>query len=190
MHFKVSAQLNLSDSTILMKITKSVSLESQIVYVDLVDKSNYLINQLKSNFKTKKIVDQKTNAEILLTKKEKKFLIYESKKQVIWPENLFISSLRISSDSIWAFLNNEKQKQKIAHDEALKVNDADKLQSLNKKKVWVFRFNKPIYIRNNTICLVTYQAFCSKDCGRSESVFYKKENNDWIKWITVLSGDF
>jgi hypothetical protein len=31
---------------------------------------------------------------------------------------------------------------------------------------------------------------CGGDCGRAQTSFYKKEDDEWIEWIIVSSGVF
>jgi len=69
-------------------------------------------------------------------------------------------------------------------------NDTATVRKLRYDYTFVFTFAKPVYIRDNTVCLVAFGAMCGSDCGRTETSFYRRENNEWTKWIIVSAGDF
>jgi len=43
----------------------------------------------------------------------------------------------------------------------------------------IFRFSKPIFFRNNTLCLFYYGNFCPGLCGFESLIIYKKEGDAW-----------
>ena len=49
-------------------------------------------------------------------------------------------------------------------------------------------FSKPIFIRDNSICLFYYIFYCGNTCGHSQLAFYRWRNNKWTKWIHVIGG--
>jgi hypothetical protein len=72
------------------------------------------------------------------------------------------------------------------------INEMEYLKSRNYKKEYsdytnVYSFAQPIFFKQN-VCLVYYRRMCGGECGYEVLRFYKKENNQWKKWIVIQSG--
>lgn len=192
--FRISGQNICKDDTIILfKAFREVSLQKTIVYVDTVNKDCKVPNLLKEVFQKNKIIDKgnsKPKNVLKLTKAEKNYLLTQIGQQIVWNNGLFPNSVRIDSDSMWTYLMRQKSIKKASMSETILNHDTITFKELNRQYNFVYIFTKPIYIRDNTICLITYSAMCGTDCGRSEISFYKKENNIWSKWLIVSAGDY
>ena len=135
--------------------------------------------------------DTKQNS-ITLTKSEFKLLHQqiENYKDLKWEENLFTYSTRIPSDSVLKNLNERRKKLKEEKYNALARMDSTTFNNLKYKEPWVYGFSKPLYFRYNTFCLLYIVALSSGTSGYDEIAFYKKENENWSKWIVVAHGEF
>jgi hypothetical protein len=129
--------------------------------------------------------------KLRLTKSEYKYLLQQVKKyeNYVWDSNLFNNSKRISADSMWTYLDNEKRVFSKIRENAIMNKDTLTLRKL-RYPLWVYGFSKPIYFRNNNICLLYYVAMCGNPCGHDAVCFYKKEDNKWTKWIEIDGGDY
>ena len=132
----------------------------------------------KKAFRKKKFVSRHAflkGNHITLTAAERKYIITEFKKMraKVWQQNLFSNSQRVPYDSTFAqlsfFLREDLQNQ----------------QSLY-RSVW--RFAKPVFLRNNTICLIAYIYMIHSSGGEEELAFYKKyKDGRWRRFI-IISG--
>jgi len=49
----------------------------------------------------------------------------------------------------------------------------------------LYSFSKPIFFRNNTLCIL-YKAYsCGEECGEGDVSVYKFENGKWKYWISL-----
>lgn len=48
-----------------------------------------------------------------------------------------------------------------------------------------YRFSKPILFRNNTLCVFYCSYYCSSFCGEGTLMVFRKEQGNWIKWLTL-----
>lgn len=113
---------------------------------------------------------------ICLTKEERKILISAFGASCTWDTDLFPNSISVENE-----------------DEGFNI--ISMLKSGNNQKpdtghFYVFLFSKPIYIRNNSVCLIAMSAICGGTCGITDISFYKKVNEKWEKWINVGGGVF
>jgi hypothetical protein len=101
---------------------------------------------------------------LVLTKKEKDYIIrkLDSVQNYSWKEEVFPNSKIVVQDTLWDYL-------------------------LKNHKAVVHQFSKPIFIRDNSICLIYYMIFKGAG-GPSYFGFYKKKNGIWEEWISVSSG--
>lgn len=129
---------------------------------------------------------------IRLSKKERKYLFQqiEAYKDFKWNENLFPNSIKIKKDSMWSYISWETNILREKQKNAILSKDTIALKEIKKELPRVYGFSKPIFIRNNSICLLYHFSMCGNPCGHYEINFYKKENGKWIKWIEMARGEY
>lgn len=179
-----------NDTTILLNAFKKISSKEQIVYVDTVNPNSSGSDRLKELIKGGTFTDKRNDKRIILNSTEQDYLLVELAKQVVWSDTLFANSKRIDADSMWTYLKQENKKLSDLRNQAALKMDTTTYKKLQYEHQYVFTFAKPIYIRNNTVCLINIKAICGSTCGQEETSFYKKENKKWIKWIEVSHGDY
>ncbi|HIA11202.1 MAG TPA: hypothetical protein EYN69_03905 [Flavobacteriales bacterium] len=133
----------------------------------------------------RKFIDS-TWENLQLTDQEYEYLLdqIELNKDFVWKDSLLANSQYIPKDSIWTYLHNERRKWY----EIYKQNPAT--ENLKRERPWVFQFSRPIYLRDNQLCLLYYVALCGKVSGHYQIAFYKKEEDAWIEWIVIGGGDY
>ena len=188
--YETYGQFNQSDTTILLRAFRQVTSQKQIVYVDTVGPNSYLQEKLQEALKKYSITDKKRGHSIALTEREINYLLLQLGQETIWYDNLFFNSKRIDSDSLLSVEKKMYTERIEFLNQAILQKDTVKIKDLKQNISYVFEFTKPIYIRDNTICLISFYAICGLDCGQSEASFYKKEKGEWTKWVLVASGDF
>ena len=116
---------------------------------------------------------------IQLSRRERKHIFYETSIThwpFVWMDNLFKNSQRIPKDSAGAYLKAFERKN-------------HPYDSKNGYQFW--HFSKPVYLRDNTICLVSFVYMCGGLCGEDEVAFYKKnENGRWERFVVLRAGVF
>lgn len=164
--------------------------QAPIAYIDSALPYNSTLFFEKLNQDT--ITNYNNSNFIILSEQEKELLRVESQKnnQSCWDPNLFTNSILVKKDSMWSFLEAKRiqliglQKQNYANqDTALKNLAFDRSQ-------WLFAFSKPIFLRDDTICLVNFIALIGKIDGDQQLAFYRKENGQWKCWIIINSGSW
>lgn len=108
---------------------------------------------------------QKDNIrQLILTKNEKKYLLKKVDEQqgFVWPDNLFQNVRKDSSDK--------------------------KNLTSNFKKFFqpIYNFSKPIFIRNDSICIFYYGYYCGGECGQGSVEIYHKIDGKWTNWISMI----
>ncbi|MBL0049285.1 MAG: hypothetical protein IPP32_14460 [Bacteroidetes bacterium] len=186
-------QISEDDSTILLKAFRQVTLRDQIVYTNKFTPESYFADMLKGRIEkgiiTENSKDPKSKS-ITLTSEEQKYLLGQLKQQITWADNLFLNSKLIDADSVWTYSSQMSTNHISAVNQAILLKDTLRIIELKKHNPFVFTFLRPIYLRDKSICLITFIALCGNSCGRSEMSFYKREKNDWKKWIVVSNGQF
>ena len=183
-------QVSQDDTTILLKAFRQITTQRQIVYVDSVNANKSVPERLKDVFQKGTVTDIRQGNSITLTKAEQNYLLSQLGQQVFWSDNLFANSKRINTDSMWTFLRQMNVQRALSLNQAVSQKDTVTIMNLRYDNPYVFIFAKPIYIRNNTVCLIAFSAMCGSSCGQTEVSFYKNENNEWTKWIMVSAGVF
>ena len=188
--YKTYGQVSQDDTTILLKAFRQVTWQQPIIYVDIVNANSSVPERLREVFQKGTITDKRKGNFITLTKTEQDYLLSQLGQQTVWSDNLFSNSKRIDTDSMWTYLRQMNAQRTLSINQAALKNDTVLIKKLKYDYPYVFTFAKPIYIRNNTVCLIAFGAMCGGECGQTETSFYKKENNEWTKWIIVSAGDF
>ncbi|WP_247236170.1 hypothetical protein [Telluribacter sp. SYSU D00476] len=104
---------------------------------------------------------------LVLTSKEKAFVNSEVAKltTIRWNENLLEKGTLVVKDSL----------------------SGQETQSSSTRRL--HRFSKPIFIRNDSVCIFYYDYFnlgCVMRCGTGTLQVYKKKNNNWLLWLTLM----
>jgi hypothetical protein len=181
-NFTTFGQLSQDDTILLLKSIKQISDLTPITYLDSSPffSRDRLIKKIEAG-KIENISNSVPDA-IYLNKEEQELILTEFKTNTKWPDNILPNSRKINTDSIWTYLS------KVNGNRTEKRNNGDKpisYEDLLIEYAYVYSIDKPIYIRNKTICLITVTAICGQNCGRTLSIFYKKENETWKGWIIV-----
>lgn len=61
----------------------------------------------------------------------------------------------------------------------------EKRLSIAKSLTGGFSITKPIFLRNNTLCIFDYFYDCGNRCAESETTVFKKVNGKWEMWMIV-----
>ncbi|RYY07184.1 MAG: hypothetical protein EOP43_04020 [Sphingobacteriaceae bacterium] len=106
---------------------------------------------------------QKSDKQLILTELEKKVINKEIDSQIDfkWEANLFEGSKMIEKD-------------RTTFADVMKMNTS------------IYSFSKPIFIRNDSICIVYNQYTCGIECGQGTINIYRKVNNKWMEWIFLI----
>lgn len=109
----------------------------------------------------------KKTESIILTKKEKDYLISElSKSEIDWD------------------LSTENKLVEVDYEDILEFLKADRNRELR-------IISKPIFIRDKTIaCLFSTHLCCGRINGHQTLCLYKKIDGKWKRWIHLTHGDF
>ncbi len=79
-------------------------------------------------------------------------------KEFIWCDSLLNNSKRIVQDSMWVILDEQKKLYREKIDNALLNKDTASLMKIHYEHPMIYGFSKPIYLRDNTICLLYFIA--------------------------------
>jgi hypothetical protein len=179
------SQVNKNDIQILL----NEIIESEREKTIYTDKgSDWISNQMREEIKTGKLVAWSKKDSIVLTAKEQKYLLKQIKNQktFIWPDSLFENSKRIEFDSLQPFLKSANWLYYTTINKLKLQGDTVLYKQL--ESPCVFSFTKPIYFRNNTLCIFNMIQMFSHSSGYSDSFLYKKINNEWVRSIVFTSG--
>ncbi len=116
------------------------------------------------------------NSILILTQEEKKIINnkLDSLSSNYWYESLRIDSFKaLSQDSI----NVIFEEKPVSGWQFFHKNFGLKLYS----------FSKPIFFRNNTLCLFYCGYSCDYLCGEGQLSVFRKENGIWISWLILYS---
>jgi hypothetical protein len=186
--FYCFGQMEQESINFLETLIRTSQAEGQIIYTDKINSVEIYKVKLKldKNTVTGTTNDTRQNS-IILTRKERIYLQdqLEALANPYWNENLFPNSKLIKEEDLLSYFKGAYQ----AYSENLSNpnnSESDKSNLIkNYQQPSVFEFSNPIYLRDNSICLVYMMYLCGNPCGTKELCFYKKENNKWGKWIVV-----
>lgn len=153
-------QVHQDDTTILLKAFRQITKQGQIVYVDTVNAHNGSIDRLLKAIRDGKIIDKRNGNSLMLTKAEQDHILTQLGQQTVWPDNLFPNSRRIDADSMWNYLIQRNEQRVLLLHQAALQKDTITIKQLRYDYPYVFTFAKPIYIRNSTVCLISFAAMC------------------------------
>lgn len=109
---------------------------------------------------------------LILSDEEKKVILNQLKISKSWDENLLENSIRVENLS-----DGYRMIKRIKNSGSIEIN-------------YVFSFSVPIFLRENTICMLALTSLCGDDCGKTDISFYKRINNVWKKWISFYGVDY
>ncbi|NUM31529.1 MAG: hypothetical protein HUU47_04305 [Bacteroidetes bacterium] len=179
---KSFGQIREVDSILIRKICNQVQPGKPIVYVALVEPS-FMVEDFKRTLRNKEIIgiDQSNKSQsLILSRSEKKYLLRQMKIKHVWPDSIFKNSKRLQSNQVFEYMAEKR---------VIEVSNNNSSDTVLKFPV-VFNFLKPISFRNGIYYLVSYYTLCGLGCGSKEIAFYKKEGNDWVKWLIISKGVF
>jgi hypothetical protein len=149
--------------------------KEKIIYLNQLGISlrNEIIDKLSPD-----IIDLQLNSKLSISPKlkltptERAYINHELNDMgaFTWPDNLFPNSQSVSTDSLKAIFSN--------------VDDG---WAVFKKKYGreLYTFSKPIFFRNNELCIFYYNESCGGECGEGNLSIYKLENGRWKVWIQI-----
>ncbi len=138
------------------------------------------------------VFGSKNKASITLSKQEREYILSQLQNfpNEILPDSLLPNSKRIANGSLQKFVRRVNESK---YDSLMNLQDTIAAHKFLSSSLMhsSFFFSKPIYIRNNSILLSCFTWLVGNSWGgRSELCFYRKENNNWVKWITVMRRDY
>lgn len=188
--FVTYGQLN-SQDTVLLNYAINRTNNSTVFYIDKSQGWGRISEKLVNN-KFRGCTKLTQHNKISLSIKELKLLRQQIdlNKGHVWNDSLLINSHRIIQDSTMGFISKQFEIYKEKINNALLNHDTIAIQQIIKEKPRVYGFSKPLYLREETICLLYFVAFGDYSSGYDEIGFYKKENDLWTKWIVISQGDY
>jgi hypothetical protein len=110
---------------------------------------------------------------LILTKSEKLYINDQLDKMTgkSWTENLMKNSQKLNNDSLEILIGKQG------------LGWLDKYYE--KYKTGFYSFSKPIFLRNNTICIFSFDYSCGILCAYGETAIYFKHNGEWSKWLII-----
>ncbi len=191
---KVSyAQSDRSELIFLEGLIRNYQPEGKIIYTDKINKDD--LDKIKSKIKKNTIYDiSKTRNQnfIVLTRQEKKYLFQqlELARRPYWKENIIPGSQLIIEEDAFNYIKKTTQEYLENYNRPTNTENDRMNLVKNYQRPNIFKFSKPIYLRNRSICLIYFASICGNPCGFEELCFYKIANNTWTKWIVINSSVF
>ena len=174
----LEGQANKRTKAFLEDIFKEKSKSQHIYYGENI--SSNVINSMKISLKKDTLTSwyanpsksEKKRCELVLTPKEKRYLLKEINKQVklCWPNQLIANSSIVADDTLSAY------ESKLSDFIFLKERFDGELIS----------FSHPIFIRRGTVCFFYNDSYCGPTCGGGDFSIYIKERGRWVLIITLF----
>jgi hypothetical protein len=174
------AQSNESTKTFIRSVVHE---EGKILYVDSI--SNNTINEMQEALNkdtiSNVIITDKRGKRIVFdfTKKEREYINSELKKMrnYAWSEGLLKNSILLRQDTI-------------GHIFSMKAMLFDKWGYFKSHYGQGFHyFSKPIFLRNNTVCIFYEDYNCGWTCGDGSLNIYVKKGDKWIVKYILYTWD-
>ena len=181
-----------SEMNFLERLIRQAQPDGQIVYTDKISKSD--LDKIKLRLKNNTIYDcsSQNQNSIILTRLEKKSLLdqFEFPNDPYWQENLFPGSKLIKEEEVMSYIKKTTQDYLENYNNPNNT-EVDKMALVKTyQRPNVFKFSRPVYLRNRTLCLLFFSSVCGNPCGFDELCFYKIDNNIWTKWVVVNSNQY
>jgi hypothetical protein len=162
--------------------------EGTIVYTE--KSYDWGITQSKRVLKKRKVKvpkDEYFGYDLKLSMRERKYLLkqLDSSSNYTWENNLFSNSKRISIDSVSTFIDNhiKNLKRTLINDSIQRPVEVVLMEDYSMPNIFIF--SKPIVFRNNTFYMFYIGWRLGHTGGTDEILFYKKVNNEWVKWTVA-----
>ncbi len=195
-----------NDDKILLQSIVNIEGKTSYSYCrESVDISGY-IERIKRKKFYKRVIDtsnifkRDTILRFTITDSEVQDILKQIKdnKNYIFPENLLENSVRIAKDSTKTFMDVELQKYYKEMHAVFDTKDSLKIKEFREKAIKPYDYrhrcyinflSKPIYIRNNTVALVSNTIFCNHG-GDYLLAFYEKKDNEWVEIVAIAQGAY
>ncbi len=185
-YLNLFGQSTIQEAEVLKESISELNYKLPIIYVKKYansSKRNELIDKIKYGkffLKINEIYDpdsyKTTESEIvdslILTKSEIDYIIGKLVQNISWKKDLFDSSILV---------NNYQEGNNY-----IKLLESKNPTYNKERKYYVFTFIKPIFIRNNSVCLAIFAADHGQDCPIVKKAFYRKTGNNWKEWIPLF----
>jgi len=189
----VSIQNDPTEVDFYRDLIRQFQAEGQIIYTDKISKGD--IDNIKSHLKSKTLFDVShtiNQNSVTLTRQEIKYISdqLESFSYDLWQENLFSGAKLIKESDVMSFIKKTNQVYLENYNNPNNTETDRMTMVKNYQRPNVFKFSKPIYLRNKSLCLIYFSSVCGNPCGFDELCFYKIENSTWTKWVVVNSKQY
>jgi|GEM_PF-4826254 len=187
-----TGQTDTLSTNILEKIMRLEQPAHTIYYTDQLHSE--WISGIKDRLKSQRLVGYTGFAgrkELYLTKDEKKHIdsCLVNLSAHLWEDSLFGNSKRISKDSMWGHIRKRREIYEKARSAARQF-DTTVTMDNTIEQANVFQFSPPIFIRNNSICIVSFVRLCGSECGVHELTVYRFQNGQYERWLFLDGGAF
>jgi len=187
------AQTDEHEIKFIEKLIRETQPEGQIIYAEKISKNDF--KKLKDKIKVPSIYDRSKTVNqnyINLTSKEKNNLLQQLENCSVpfWKEELFPNSKIFKSDDAVSFIKKSYLDYLENYNNPNNTEEDRMTMVKNYQRPTIFKFSKPVYLRDNTMFFFYFSSTCGDPCGFEEISFYKKENNQWVKWIVVERKDY
>jgi hypothetical protein len=148
-----------------------------------IDKNSLVICNKGSDYFYEVISEANFSDTIFGKKKDKFFILNEDERNFIKKEIEKLNSFSWTKSKIDAKTIIPIQTfEKIFNDE----NSIKNFFNRNRGLV-IYSFSKPIFLRNDSICIFAYAYYCGMECTAIHLSIYEKANSRWIK-AALISG--
>lgn len=120
----------------------------------------------------------------------------QNSKNFIFPIKLFPNTHGIAKDKMDSYVANKRKIWTTNYHAALKSGDTAKINKFRKEngyshETYVHFLSKPIYLRNETLCIIYDAKLCNLDQGVGgcqQVLFYQKNEDTWSKLFGITIG--
>ena len=111
---------------------------------------------------------------VVLTHREKQYInqVLNRMSTVDWTEKLFVEGMLVKTDPAGGILNDQNPNG--FHPER---SSTDRLYS----------FSRPVFIRNQTLCIFCSGYSCGPRCGYGEVSVFRKISGKWSRWFKLTT---
>lgn len=199
------SQNNIEDKLLFQSIVNIEGKKSYSYCRESVDLSGYVKKIKRKEFyervvDTENIFKRDTILKFTITDSEVQSILKQIRenKNYVFPENLLQNSVSIAKDSVKIYMDSELQKFYKEGRAVFDTKDSLKIKEFREKAVQPYDYrhrcyvnflSKPIYIRNNTVALVSNTIFCNSG-GDYQLAFYEKKDNEWVEIVAISRGAY
>lgn len=139
-----------------------------------------------------KIYNRGTKDTLFLSKKELEYILIQYKTLINDTINFSSvpNTLKIEKQNMGIYFTKKNKEKKKLLDNYIQNNGKEKAREiLLNHETYIFSFSKPIFIRNNTYCIIYYTEYCG-NCGYTAISVLKNTEGEWTEYIKMHIGDF